>query len=82
MYKSAYGYNDEVVFYFDELGNKYVAQGGSFAWRINNPGLVKSHSHVTRKNGAIGSYKGYAIFSDPKQGRAALLELLHSKKIF
>ena len=80
MYKSAYGYDEETVFYFDAFGNKYVAQGGSLAWRINNPGLVKSHSHVARKNGAIGSYEGYAIFSDPKQGRAALSELLRSKK--
>jgi hypothetical protein len=82
MYKSAYGYNNETVFYFDEIGNKYVASGGSFAWRINNPGLVKSHSHVARKNGAIGSYEGYAIFSDPKQGKRALSELLQSKKYF
>jgi hypothetical protein len=82
MYKSAYGYDKETVFYFDELGNKYVVQGGSFSWRMNNPGLVKSHSHVARKNGAIGSYEGYAIFSDPKQGRKALLELLHAKKYF
>ena len=80
MYKSAYGYDNQTIFYFDKVGNKYVASGGSLAWRINNPGLVKSRSHVALKNGAIGCYEGYAIFSNPKQGRNALTELLHSKK--
>ena len=82
MYKYAYAHDDQTVFYFDELGNKYVARGGTLAWRINNPGLVRSHSHVARKNGAIGSYQGYAIFSDASHGRKALSELLHSKKYF
>jgi hypothetical protein len=42
MFKSAFAYDEEVIFYFDLLGNKYVAQGGSLAWRLNNPGLVRS----------------------------------------
>lgn len=82
MFKSAYSYNDEVVFYFDAIGNKYVAQGGSFSWRINNPGLIKSHCHFARKNGSIGSCKGFAIFSHPEQGRRALSDLLHAKKYY
>jgi hypothetical protein len=80
MFKSATAYDEEVIFYFDRLGNKYVAQGGSLAWRLRNPGLVRSHSHFARKNGSIGSYKGFAIFSSPKQGRKALIELLKTKK--
>jgi hypothetical protein len=28
MYKYAYAHDDQTVFYFDELGNKYVARGG------------------------------------------------------
>ena len=80
MFKSAIAHNEDVIFYFDRLGNKYVAQGGSLAWRLNNPGLVRSHSHFARKNGSIGSYKGFAIFSSPKQARKALLDLLRTKK--
>lgn len=48
MYKFAYKFNDDIIFYFDACGNKYVASGGNFAWRINNPGLVRSHSHFSR----------------------------------
>lgn len=55
MYKFAYKFNDDIIFYFDACGNKYVASGGNLAWRINNPGLVRSHSHFSRANGSIGS---------------------------
>lgn len=82
MFKSAYNYDYEVTFYFDSMGNKYVAQGGSLAWRLNNPGLVRSRSHFARKNGSIGSWKGFAIFSSPQQGRRALIDLLRAKKYF
>ena len=80
MFKSAFAYNEEVIFYFDLLGNKYVAQGGSLTWRLNNPGLVRSRSHFARKNGSIGSYTGFAIFSSPQQGRKALIDLVRTKK--
>ena len=82
MYKAAYKYNDEVVFYFDSAGNKYVATGGSLAWRINNPGLVHSHTHFSRKLGSIGNFGPYAIFSHPQEGRKALAAWIHSKKYF
>ena len=81
MFKSAFAYDEEVIFYFDLLGNKYVAQGGSLAWRLNNPGLVRSRSHFARKNGSIGSYTGFAIFSSPQQGRKALIDLVRTKNI-
>jgi hypothetical protein len=41
--RKAYRYDDEIIFYFDAFDNKYVAQGGSLAWRLNNPGLLLSH---------------------------------------
>ena len=82
MYKSAYSYEDETIFYYDGFGNKYIAKGGGFAWRINNPGLVRSHSHFVSKNGSIGSCRGFAIFSHPAQGRKALIDLLNAKKYF
>jgi hypothetical protein len=82
MYRFAYRYNDEVIFYFDAAGNKYVATGGNLAWRINNPGLVSSHSHFSQAYGAIGSCGHYSIFSDPISGRKALYAWLHSKKYY
>src|SRR6202140_4775983 len=82
MYKIAYKYDDDVVFYFDLAGNKYVASGGSLAWRINNPGLVRSRNHFSYRNGAIGNYDNYAIFADAACGRKALVAWLHSKKYF
>ncbi len=80
MYKTAYKFSDEVVFYFDTAGNKYVASGGSLAWRINNPGLVRSQG--PRKLGSIGNYDRYAIFSHPREGRKALATWIRSKKYF
>ena len=80
MFKSAIAHNEDVIFYFDRLGNKYVVQGGSLAWRLNNPGLVRSHSHFARKNGSIGSHNGFAIFSSPIQARKALIDILRTKK--
>lgn len=69
-------------FLFDLAGNKYIASGGSLAWRIINPGLVHSRSHFSYRNGAIGNYEGYAIFADVTCGRKALIACLHSKKYF
>ncbi len=80
MLKSAVAHSEDIIFYFDLHGNKYVAQGGSLAWRLNNPGLVRSHSHFARKHGSIGSCNGFAIFSSPKQARKALIDLLKTKK--
>jgi hypothetical protein len=82
MYKITYRYSDEVVFYFDHAGNKYVASGGSLAWRLNNPGLLRSHSHFSRSNNSIGSCGGYAIFSHPEEGHKALAAWLHTKKYY
>jgi len=82
MYKIAYKYSDEVIFYFDHAGNKYVASGGSLAWRLNNPGLLRSHSHFSRSNNSIGSCSGYAIFSHPEEGHKALAAWLHTKKYY
>ena len=82
MYQRAYRYSDEIIFYFDSAGNKYVASGGSLAWRLNNPGLVRSHSHFSRSNGSIGNCGSYAIFSDPQKGREALSAWLRSKKYY
>lgn len=79
MFKTAYPH-DNLIFYFDEYGNKYVAKGGNLAWRINNPGLIPSRSSVAKKKGAIGSYDKFAIFAKPEQGHQALVSWLREKK--
>ena len=45
----AFRYSGGAVFYFDRDGNKYIAAGSNLAWRINNPGLVRSHTHFSRR---------------------------------
>lgn len=78
MYRMAYRDGDKVL-YFDLAGNKHVASGGSLPWRINNPGMIRSHSMLGRRNDAIGSYEGFAIFSDVQRGREALSNWLKLK---
>ncbi len=80
MYILAYPASPDQIIYLDAYGNQYIAKGGSLPWRINNPGLVQSHSHVARKNGSIGACGPYAIFATPEQGHQALSSWLHLKK--
>jgi hypothetical protein len=78
----AYAEDAEHIAYFDSYGNKYIARGGTLAWRINNPGLLLSRSHVAGQNGSIGSYNSYAIFANPEKGHQALSDWLHLKKYY
>jgi hypothetical protein len=80
MYKAAYKHDDSTVCYYDEFGFKHVVKGGALAWRLNNPGLVRTHTPVATFYGAIGSFDGYAIFSCPDDGHKALADWIHFKK--
>ncbi len=80
MYLQAFRYNDDVIFYFDSSGNKYVATGGNLAWRINNPGLIRSRSGFSRSQGSIGCCGPYAIFATAQDGQNAVIAWLKSKK--
>lgn len=82
MYRIACPQDEKTILYFDKCGNKHIRRGGSLSWRINNPGLVKSHSHFAKSYGSIGSCQGFAIFSYPEQGHKALSAWLHSKKYY
>jgi hypothetical protein len=82
MYRIACAQDENTVVYFDKSGNKHIRKGGNLSWRINNPALVKNHSHYARSNGSIGSCQGFAIFSYPEQGHKALSAWLHSKKYY
>jgi hypothetical protein len=82
MFIIAYPEDQEHIAYFDAVGNKYIARGGTLAWRINNPGLVQSHSHVAKRNGSIGACGSYAIFPTPENGHQALSSWLHLRKYY
>lgn len=80
VYKTAWR-EGETVLFIDALDCKYAAKNGNVAWRINNPGLVKHHCPFARKNGSIGTWDKFAIFSNPLQGHQALKDWLRSKTI-
>jgi len=82
MFSKAYSLDGKTVFYFDYADNKYVATGGSLAWRLNNPGLVHNTCRFFSRPGSIGHFGHYAIFSSPEKGREALRNWLHTKKFF
>ncbi len=73
---------DETALYIDASDRKYAAKNGNLAWRINNPGLIRHHSPVAKKNGSIGVWGKFAIFSNVLQGHQALKAWLCSKKIY
>jgi hypothetical protein len=85
--KATYYRDKKTVHYFDEKGNETLYIGGSFAWRMNNPGNIgKPGKRV------ISTYIGLAqrtdepylflIFPDKKTGdmeRARLLKDVYGK---
>jgi hypothetical protein len=80
--RKAYRYDDEIVFYFDAFDNKHVASRGSLAWRLNNPGLLLSHSLHKISYQSIGAYHQYAIFSHLVIGKEALRAWVISTKYY
>ena len=72
----------DTALYLDAYDCKYAAKNGNLAWRIHNPGLVKHHCRFAKKNGSIGAWEKFAIFSNPLQGHQALKEWLCSKTMY
>lgn len=72
----------ETALYIDASDRKFAAKKGNLAWRINNPGLIKHHCRFARKNGSIGAWDKFAIFSNSLEGHNALREWLQSKTIY
>ena len=63
------------VIYTDSDGNEWIFEKGSRPWRNQNPGdLVPGK--VSKRNGAIGSAGGFAVFPDYQTGHTALLDSL------
>lgn len=69
----------DTAFYIDAFDYRYAAKNGNLSWRINNPGLVKHHCRHAKKNGSIGAWEKFAIFSNPRQGHQSLKDWLQSK---
>jgi len=68
------GPNNSVI-YTDAEGKKWKFEGGSRPWRNQNPGNLVP-GNVSKRNGAIGSAGGFAIFPDYETGHRALLDSL------
>lgn len=67
----------KVVIYKDHNGAEVVREGGSRAWRNNNPGNIEKGTFAD-ENGAIGGDTRFAIFPDEQIGRDAIVALLKS----
>ena len=65
------------VIYTTAGGAQTLRQGGTRAWRNNNPGCIRSGSFA-RENGAIGHAGGFAVFPDEQTGMDAICTLLRS----
>lgn len=63
------------VIYTDADGKEWVFSGGDRVWRNNNPGNLVP-GKVSKRNGAIGSAGGFAVFPDYEAGHKALLDCL------
>lgn len=74
-----YGKDSSAVLYTSDGGEKLIRQGGSRAWRNNNPGNIR-YTDFSRRNGAIGSAGGFAAFPDYQTGRNAIPLLLQGSK--
>src|ERR1700722_15500239 len=80
MFKLAYRFDDQTVFYFDAYDNKYVAKGGSLSWRLNNPGLLRTHEPFVYRFNVIGAQSPFVIFPSANVGAYVLSEWLRSLK--
>lgn len=70
MYRKAYYFDEDTIFYFDVFDNKWIARNGSLAWRTNNPGLLQTHQLV--RQSAISHHHRVAIFPSINAGMSAL----------
>jgi hypothetical protein len=66
------------VLYETDEGTRAIKQGGTRAWRNNNPGNIRAGRFANR-TGAIGEAGGFAIFPDEARGRRAIDALLRTE---
>lgn len=65
------------VIYTDDQGKEWISSGGDRTWRNNNPGNLVP-GNISRRNGAIGTAGGFAVFPDYETGHRALIDCLKS----
>lgn len=69
--------NGKSVIYVYNNGRRVVRNGGTRAWRNNNPGNLRYYNFA-KSNGAIGEAGNFAVFPDEKTGMQALYKLLQT----
>ena len=69
--------SDQSLTYTNADGTVVTLQGGSAAWRNNNPGNLV-YNPYTQSLGVIGSNNGFAVFPDAATGNSALTSLLNT----
>lgn len=67
----------KVILFTDREGREFIKEGGSRAWRNNNPGNIRKGNFASAA-GAIGDDDAFAIFPDYKTGFDAIVTLLRS----
>lgn len=72
--KARVGPNNITIYYTDD-NRLMIRSGGTWSWRNNNPGNMRSGKY-SRKNGCIGFSGGFAVFATLEQGDFALRDLL------
>ncbi|MCM1294074.1 MAG: hypothetical protein NC311_00735 [Muribaculaceae bacterium] len=65
-----------VVYVYSD-GRRTVRNGGTRAWRNNNPGNLRYYDFA-KSNGAIGEAGNFAVFPDEETGMQALHKLLRT----
>jgi hypothetical protein len=72
----AYPWRDSVIYDYPD-GSEDVYQGGTAAWRFNNPGNIENGRYAAN-HGAIGGNR-FAAFPDQKTGADAQVALLQDR---
>jgi hypothetical protein len=75
QYIKARGGPNGITIYYTNDNRLMIRSGGTWAWRNNNPGNMRSGNY-SKNNGCIGYSGGFAVFPTLEQGEIALRDLL------
>ena len=71
----ARGGPNNITIYYTKDNRLMIRSGGSWTWRNNNPGNLRSGNY-SKRNGCIGYSGGFAVFPTLEQGEIAMRDLL------
>jgi hypothetical protein len=77
QYVKARGGPNHITIYYTDDNRLMIRSGGTWTWRNNNPGNMRSGAY-SKNNGCIGYSSGYAVFPTLEQGEIALRDLLEN----